>query len=338
MPALEVVLKVLLSVFAFFTMSAIFLALIFLANHLLRVRADRKHTIRLENRGNCRSMYFLSVTSAEPSLRFSFFLRNVPLAEVVEPEAEPDDFVESPVDLPAASAPSPAAAKNGSGTAVTPSINTASATKTGQAAAAKAGTVASFLGGLGQLLPGSLGAGLRASSAQARGVQSSTSKAVQAPQTLKNQVGAVQKDGGRLVGAKNSPKAASPARSVRQKAVYTAPAGSASGKEKANRQTSGLGGYRVQTPELAPGQFFDLTLQVGKTTKRYPAGSFAYLVQSQQVALDFPDLAAEPVQRNAVIHFGSIGAWRYWLPGAASFFFVLLGLVSLVYAFLLIWQ
>jgi hypothetical protein len=338
MPALEVVLKILLSILAFFTLSAIFFALIFLANHLLRVRADRKHTIRLENRGNCRSMYFLTVTSAEPSLRFSFFLKNVPLAEVVELEAEPDAFAEAPVDLPAASVPSPAAAKNGSSNAAAPSVNTASAAKTGQAAAAKAGTVASFLGGLGQLLPGSLGAGLRASSAQAREVQSSTSKAVQAPQTLKNQVGSVQKDGSRLVGAKSSPQTASPARAVRQKAVYTAPAGSVSGQQKANRHVSGLGGYRVQTPELAPGQFFDLTLQVGKTTKRYPAGSFAYLVQSQQVALDFPDLAVEPLQRSAVIHFGSIGAWRYWLPAAISLFFVLLGLVSLVYTYLLIWQ
>lgn len=336
MPSLDVALKILLSIFAFFTLSAIFLALIFLVNHLLRVRADRKHTIRIENRGNCRSIYFLTISSAEPSLRFSFFLKNVPLVEAPEPEAQQDETLEAVADAPAA--PSVVAVKNDSSKSVTPSINTASATKTGQAAAAKAGTVASFLGGLGQLLPGSLGAGLRASSAQARGVQSSTSKAVQAPQTLQNQVGAVQKDGSRLVGAKNAPQAASPARSARQKAVYTNSVVSVSGKEKANRQASGLGGYRVQTPELAPGQFFDLTLQVGKTTKRYPVGSFAYLVQSQQVALDFPDLAIEPVQRNAVIHFSSIGAWRYWLPGVASIFFVLLGLVSLVYTSLLIWQ
>lgn len=336
MPSLELFLKIFYSLLALFFAAAIFSLLIFASNRLLRVRLERKHTVRLENRGNCRSMYYLNVSSLEPSLRFALFAQGVPLVEVrdVDEEQIPAFLLDS-----TAASPAPAAAKK-TGTASGPaSVNTAAAVKTGQATAAKAGTVASLLGSLGRLLPGSLGASLRAQSAQARELQTGTSRAIQAPQAVKSQVGSVQKESGKLVGAK--PAASSPAQaSHSQPATRTlnAPTGSGALAPSRVHSASVDAAYRVRSPELEPGQSFDLTLQIGVRGKRYLAGSFPYTLESEQVALDFPDLAGKPLQRSGVIYFQPVRAWRYWLPAFSAILLVLLGVASLAYAYLLIWR
>jgi hypothetical protein len=341
MPSPELILKILFSLLALFTLSTLFFFLIFFSNRLLRVRADRKHTIRLENRGNCRSMYTLTVSSNEPALRFSLFLKDVPLVEVHEISPDAEQSSGFMADTHSANSPAPAPVKGtapGSGAA---SLNTGTAIKSGQAVAAKAGTVASLLGAIGHLLPGSLGAGLRAQSARAREMQTGTSRAIQAPQAIEGRMGAVQKESGKLAGAKpQAPNTAksSPARAAQssQKVVQPPSAAASSGAFTAAHPATEAA-YRAQTPELAPGQAFDLTLQIGTSTKRYPVGSYDYTVLSQQVALDFPDVISDPVRRHAVAHFGTVNPWRYWLPSFVSILLVLTSAVSLIYAYMLIW-
>jgi hypothetical protein len=342
MPSLELFLKIFYSLLALFFAVAIFSLLIFASNRLLRVRLERKHTVRLENRGNCRSMYYLNVSSLEPSLRFALFAQGVPLVEVrdVDEEQIPAFLPDSTVAV----SPAPAAVKKAGTTSGPASVNTAAAVKAGQATAAKAGTVASLLGSLGRLLPGSLGAGLRAQSAQARELQTGTSRAIQAPQAIKSQVGSVQKESGKLAGAKptaSRPAASSPAQASHSKPAtrtLNAPTGSGAPAPSRVHLTSVGAAYRVRLPELEPGQSFDLTLQIGIRGKRYPAGSFPYVLESEQIALDFPDLAGKPLQRSGVIYFQPVRAWRYWLPTFSAILLVLLGVASLVYAYLLIWR
>jgi hypothetical protein len=237
--------------------------------------------------------------------------------------------------------PQSASAKTPDATSGPATVKPAAALKTGQATAAKAGTVASLLGALGRLLPGSLGAGLRAQSAQAREMQVGTTRAIQAPQVAKNQIGAVQKESGKLVGAPQKGAGSSPARSAHSQPasnmVAAKPGAGASGVARI-RSAAPMAGYRFQSPELEPGQAIDLTLRIGTNAKRYPVGSFAYRIESQQIALDFPEAVSEPVRRGGVTHFRAVGIWRYWLPAFASILLVLLSAISLVYAYLLIWQ
>lgn len=342
MPSLELILKILFSIFALLTLSALFFLLIFFSNRLLRVRADRKHTIRLENRGNCRSIYMLTVSSNEPALRFSLFLKSVPLVGVHETTLDAKQSSDFIADAHSPVSPAPAPIKGAAPGSGAPSVNTGSAVKNGQAVAAKAGTVASLLGAIGHLLPGSLGAGLRAQSARAREMQTGTSRAIQAPQAIEGRMGAVQKESGKLAGVKpgasNSAKA-SPARAAQpsQKVVQPPSAAAGSGAFSVAHPTADTA-YRAQTPELAPGQSFDLTLQVGTTTKRYPAGSYDYTILSQQVALDFPDVVSDPISRHAVAHFGTVNPWRYWLPSFVNILLVLISAVSLIYAYIFVWR
>lgn len=342
MPSLEIILKILFSLLALFTLSALFFFLMFFSNRLLRVRADRKHTVRLENRGNCRSMYTLTVSSNEPTLRFSLSLKDVPLVDVHETTLDTEQSSDFIADAHSPVSPAPAPIKGAAPGSGAPSVNAGSAVKSGQAVAAKAGTVASLLGAIGHLLPGSLGAGLRAQSTRAREMQTGTSRAIQAPQAIKGRVGAVQKESGKLAGAKPgapNPVKSSPARATQSSQMVIPPPSVATGsKAFTTAHPAAEMAYRAQTPELAPGQSFDLTLQVGTTAKRYPAGSFDYTILSQQVALDFPDVISDPVRRHAVTHFGRVSPWRYWLPSFVSILLVLISAVSLIYAYMFIWQ
>lgn len=330
MPTLEIAIKIALSAFAFLALSIVFFALILISNRLLRVSADRKHILRIENRGNCRSVYFLTVSSAEPALRFSLFLKDVPLAQVNEPVADSVSQA-APEEMVQAQPPQPASVKGSNGNPSAQGFKPDGALKSGQAASARVGTLASLLGSLGQLIPGPIGAGLRARAGQAREMQTGANRAIQAPQTMKNQVGQIQKDGGRLTGNKPGSEKSAPARTNHSQPLT-----------KVSKTVAAFGGgavlNRFQTPELDPGQAFDISLRIGTYAKRYPAGSFGYLVRSEQVALDFPDAVGEPFERSGFVFFGEIGAWRYWLPRLASFFFVFLGLFLLFIAQTLIWQ
>jgi hypothetical protein len=336
----ELPVKIFLSLLVFFVVLAGFFLLTFISSRILRVRLDRRHTLRIENRGNCRSMYYLDVSSPEPSLRFALFASGVPLVEVRDEVDEVSDFV--PEEIAAADSPAPALSSKPAGSSSKPpAVNTASAAKTGQAAASKAGTVASFLGALAGLLPGSLGAGMRAQASNARGIQTGTQRAIQAPQAAQSQLGAAKKEGGKLVGAKPAPSPSGAPRPISAgQSNQTVNASTGSGALAVSRvfAVSESNSYRVQSPELGPGQTIDLTLEIGSRAKRYPAGSFAYTVESQQFAPDFSDVVVEPVQRGGVIHFKQVSVWRYRLPVFVNILLFLLGVFSLVSIYLFIWQ
>jgi pyruvate/2-oxoglutarate dehydrogenase complex dihydrolipoamide acyltransferase (E2) component len=340
MPFAEIALKIIFSSLAVLLVTSFSFLLILISNRLLRVRADRKHNIHIENRGNCRSIYSLGVSSEDPGLRFSLFVKDVPLVKIQTPQPDAQEQAAPAQESPQADSPTPAPAKPASASSAAPSVNTGTAVKSGQKAAAKAGTIASLLGAIGQLLPGSLGAGLRAQSARARDVQTNTSRAVQAPQTMQNQVGAVSKESGKLVGAKPA-NSSLPAQSTHSRpltqttAIATSPGASASARPAQARPASA---YLVQTPELAPAQAFDLTLKIGAAKKRYPAGSFAYIIESQQFALDFPEANSAPVRRQGVVHFEKIGIWRYWIPAFTNLLVLLAGSAALILVIIRIWQ
>jgi hypothetical protein len=340
MPFVDITLKVIFSSLALLLLVAFSFILILISNRLLRVRADRQHNIHIENRGNCRSIYSIAISSDQPALHFSLFIKDVPLVEIQTPNLDTQEQVIPAQVSSQADSPVPASAKTANAKPATPSVNSDAAVKSGQKVAAKAGTLASLLGAIGQLLPGSLGAGLRAQSARAREVQTNTSRAVQAPQTMQNQVGAVSKESGKLVGAK-SEKSSVPAQATHSRpltqttTIATSPRASASARPA---QINPASGYLVQTPELAPAQSFDLTLKIGTAKKRYPTGSFAYIIESQQFALDFPEAGSSPVRRQGIVHFGKVGFWRYWMPTFASLIILLVSLATLIWGVMRIWQ
>lgn len=340
MPLPEIALKIIFSSLAFLLLAAFSFLLILLTNRLLRVRGDRKHNIHIKNRGNCRSIYSLAISSDEPGLRFSFFVKDVPLVEIQNINADAQEQAAPAQESSQVDSPAPIPAKPASASSAAPSVNTGTAVKSGQKAAAKAGTVASLLGALGQLLPGSLGAGLRTQSSHARKVQTNTSRAVQAPQTMQNQVGAVSKESGKLAGARPTTSSV-PARTAHSRPLtHTSAAATSTGAAASAQPAQARPGsaYLVQTPELAPAQSFDLTLKIGTAKRRYPAGSFAYIIESQQFALDFPEASSAPVRRQGIVHFGKIGIWRYWIPAFINLLVLLAGIAALILVIMRIWQ
>jgi hypothetical protein len=338
MPFAEIALKIIFSSLAVLLVTAFSFFLILISNRLLRVRADRKHNIHIENRGNCRSIYSLAISSDDPGLRFSLFARDVPLVEIQTPQQDAQEQAALVQASSPADSPSPAPAKTTGAKSTASSVNSDTAVKSGQKAAAKAGTIASLLGALGQLLPGSLGAGLRAQSSQARKVQTNTSRAVQAPQTMQNQVGAVSKESGKLVGAKPAKTSVSAQATHSRPLTHTTAFATSAGASAQPGHARPASACLVQTPELAPAQSFDLTLKIGTTKKRYPAGSFAYIIESQQFALDFPEAGSAPVRRQGIVYFGKIGIWRYWIPTFINLFVLLAGIAALVLVIMRIWQ
>ncbi len=326
-------LKIAYTLIAFSVILVAFFLLGLASHRLLRVRLERQHVIRLENRGNCRSLYYLSVSSSEPSLGFT--LRNGKIDLVALPDEAGNETTSSPPTSPGARADLSSAAVKANH--ATPQQTAVSAAKTGKAAAAKAGTLASLLGALGRILPGSLGVRLRANAAAAREMQLQTNRAIQAPQTAQNQVNDVQREGNKLLGAK--------APAPRLVAGQSQPA-----KRQATATGSGWGGalqndekprnaiYRAQSPEMEPGTSLDLSLVISAKTKRFPCGSFAYTLESQPIALDFPEAHGQAEQRSGVVHFPPVPGWRYWLHHLAIFLLIALAVFAFGYAFLLIWQ
>jgi hypothetical protein len=330
--SLELLTKIFYSLLAVVMIAGAFLGLVLASRRFLSVQLDRKHTIRLENRGNCRSQYYIQVSSPEPQLSFSLMIGKVPLAEVREPEQEAEmPLQEEPL---AQTDPEPATVK---GSNPQPGAAASNAGKTAKAAAAKAGTLASLLGALGQILPGSLGAGLRARSAQARDMQVGTNRALQAPKTLQNQANAIKNDSSKLAGKKPSKtQFAASRQGVGPRKLTVASKGTSAASPSERKDVPG--DILYESPELDAGKSFDVTLKIGAKTKRYPSGSFAYTINSEQVALDFPEISSESVSRSGVVHFPAVSGWRYWLPSLAIVLLVLLSFISLAYVYLLIWQ
>ena len=301
-----VLLKVLLTGVVILALGSIFSLLFIALRRWLTVRADKEHMLHLANGGNCRSLYFLTVSSPEPSLAFTLLNNKVPLVELRELESE-DEPQPGPV-VPETKSTSTATA-----------ANPGAPIKALQKASQKAGSAASWLGAIGGFLPGKLGHRFRGQAAKVREVQASSSRAAYAPGRFGRKMGAVQKRSESQAAARRTDDRAS------------APLGPRIGS---TTQVD----YRVQTAELLPGEALSLTLRVGTRVKRYPVGSFNYTVLSEQTALDFPDLDTPAVVKSGTVSFEPTEEWRYWLLPAANISLLLLTLVTVIYSLSLLWR
>ena len=300
-----VLLKVLLTGVVILALGSIFSLLLIALRRWLTVRADKEHMLHLANGGNCRSLYFLTVSSPEPSLAFTLLNNKVPLVELkeFELEAEPQ---------PAPSVPE----KNSTSTAP---AHAGGPIKGLQKASQKAGSAASWRGAVGAFLPGKFGHRFRGQAVKLREVQASSSRAAYAPGRFGRKIDAVQKGSVSQTAARRTDDRAS------------APLGPHIG-------STAQADYRVQTAELLPGEALALTLRVGTRGKRYPVGSFNYTVLSEQTALDFPDLDSPAVVKSGTVSFEPKEEWRYWLLPAANITLLLLTLVTVIYSLSLLWR
>lgn len=306
----------------------------------LKVEADREHTLKLTNKGNCRSQYQLSIKDTQPELAFTFLNNNIPLATVVE-EYNEEEFEETPEYVVEAATAQLVASKSPDKTKG--AVKPGDALKTGQSVAAKSGVFASLLGTLGSILPGKLGAGLKAQAGTARNVQANTAKAVQAPQAAQRKADALGQAGGKL-GVKTPEKAGQPqsGKNNPQPNLAQSPSSALPPQQHPTAARPSMSqpyerSVYVQTATLGPGESLQLTLRIGTNQKRYPTGSFNYAIQSQQVPLDAGLGIADPVVQNGVVHFEFISTWRYWLPTISSSLVILGALLGIFYGLSLIW-
>ena len=318
MPSIELLLHLLFSAIGTLLISLTGFLLVLLFWRLLRVKADREHAILLENKGNCRSIYYLEVKSPEPALRFALLFNKLPLAAVYLP-AESEELAETQ------------SAENIPRQTEQPENKPASATSSGVDAAAKAGQSVSSVAGksasmleqIGNFLPGSMGSKLKQQAASSRTVQATSLRTSRAPQTLSRQVSGFQgKSGGKQ--SKSSGKQSD-----------------GDGKNVSSLRQLKVGAseesYFVQTPVIEPGQSLNLLLRVGTRRRHYPRGSFPYTIEALPVTADFPEAVATSSVKNGTVHFTTVGPWRYFLPAFSTVTLILMTLTALVFLYRFIW-
>ena len=343
----QVILKLLLTGIAFLVLSIICVLLIVLISKVFRVKRDREHIIRLTNRGNFLSNFFLSVTSSESNLRFSLSLNGVPLVPIhmaVEPPAGVSQPAAEQSRPNQAQKPAPAAQTNTG--QPKPAINAGGALKSGQAAAGKVGALASFLGTLGDLIPGPLGSSLRARSANLTEKQGSALAAMQAPVTAGHNLDSLKQQSGQLANIKPTAAGQAPSMSAaapQSTAVTTSnpitatPVPATPQPSLAAKKIAAAGDYVVQTQPLEPGAGYALVLKIGPQKNHYPEGTFGYTLKSMQQAVE--NLTGEPVAvvKQGVVSFPHIAAWRYWLAPALNILLFTILLFVCVFIFKIIW-
>ena len=336
----------------FWTISLILIAGligILLANgfsHILRVRADKQHSLKIINKGNTSTYFHLSASSGRPDLTFTFLQNNVPLVPVPEeiPEESMDEPVqtqkniEEPVQISQAiPADQPVKDKEKK------KPDTSGALKAGKSVAVKSGVVAGLLGTLGSVLPGSLGASLKEKSAMARGVQAKSAKATQAPQMAANKMDALKSSGGKLgmkTDQKEDPSKSQPTAAVaadfspqKQVVIPVQDQKKVENKRFVSASNNGM----VQSGAISPGEALLLTLRIGTNKKRYPVGSFNYEIKSQQVPLDSKLGDPAPFSKTGTVYYKPVAAWRYWVPFMGGFMVYILTFIGIVYGLNFLW-
>ena len=305
----------------------------------LRVKADQVYWLKLANQGNCVCQYELSVKEPVPGLTFNFSVDGVPLAPVYE---EVEETVVSEVETLVQSEPKAVAVASGSAPTKTQDLNADAALGVGKDVSVKSGVFASLLGTLGSILPGSLGSSVKGAAGGARKVQAGTAKAVQAPQSAQRKVDSLQKSGGRLgvkaddaqVAVVAKPKAgARQMRSAREQTEFSRTTREIVKTVKRTVEKVGV----VQTVDLDPGEALLLALTIGKAGKRYPAGSFGYLVESQPVPLNKRLGSAPAAVKSGQVYFAPIARWRYWMPSLSVSLYLLIFALLAYFLFLFIW-
>jgi hypothetical protein len=335
----QLVLKLLMTGIAFLILFSLCVALVIGLHRALSVKHERKHELKLTNRGNFLSLFYLSVTSVEPALSFEFLLNGIPLAAAPpldDPELEVSEPAFSADPLSAGQPAKSASAGPQKSDQKKPALVPAGAVKGGQAVAAKAGGIASLLGTLGALLPGSMGSGLRSQSAALRETQSNTLSAVQAPVNAQRRVDSLQQESGRMAGVK---PAAAPLQAKGSKPAVgsAAPrAQSVHSRLVGPRDVSPVE-YLVQTQPLEPGETLSLVLKIGSLKKRAPAGTFAYLVKSQQLPVEKLSGEPVPVLKHGVVNFPRVEIWRYWLAPVTNTLIIATLLFASIFVFRMIW-
>jgi len=307
--------------------------------NLLRVRADKKHSLKLVNNGNFPSLYHLSIRSTQPELTFACSYDDIPLVPVFEEVAEKlvtEVVQEGNTEPVQQAAKTKKEVKAGA-------VNPDGALKAGKSVAAKSGVAASLLGTLGSLLPGKLGAGLKEKADMARNVQIKAAKVTQAPQAATNKMDALKSTSGRL-GVKSSEKdnksqgnqtgtIATASSSPGNQVVISVKGAQVDGDHVLRLRDTGL----VQTRELGSGEALMLTLNIGTSSKRYPVGSFNYIVRSLQVPVDGRFDNPAPVSKKGTVYFKPISIFRYLIPIVASGLVFLLALIGIYYGLTYLW-
>ena len=328
---LPIFLKIVLTVGAALTIFGIAVLVVILLVKRLRVKADREHVVKLINTGNCQSKYHLWAESTEPELSFGFRFNQIPLAFV-------EELIEEVVEESREAVPTKSDKKKEGKKTVSKSGD---ALKSGQAVAAKTGAAASLMGTLASILPGKMGAGLKSQAEAARNIQTETAKATQAPKAAQRKMDSLKQSSGKLgVKADVQKHQGSNVQADEQDVFESAAQSEVSGMTHKVRKVvckSESGTVMVQTMEVGPGEKLAIALQIGKTKKRYPTGSFSYTVWSQQVAVDDRYESAEPVAKSGLVSFTPIGAWRYLLPGVCSVLVLLFALFGVISVIPLIW-
>ena len=321
---------------------------------ILRVKADREHSLKLVNRGNCHNQYHLSIIEAHPDLRFNFFYEGVPLAPVLEnlteehKEARKKNKPDAP-DKPARAAR--ATQKVQEGKSPSAKVNADGAMKAGKSVSEKSGMIANLLGALGNILPGSLGQNLKAQAGVARNVQTKSTKAVQAPQSMRRKIGAVKQSSGKLgvKASQDKEKAISAPDMNLTRGEQGWVSASETGIKRNDRDAlsalptdimqkkvsvHGL----VQTKDLEPGEILFLTLKVGTKQKRYPVGSLGYTLISQPIPLNKKLGEVPSMQKVGLVNFGSIALWRYWLPTLSGTLIISFAFIGILRGLFFIWD
>ena len=353
LPALTLlVIKILLTGIAFATSLVIFILLAILISRILKVKRDREHTIRLTNRGNFESYFFLSVAAPESSLRFGLSLNGVPLVPI-QVAAEPQQASSQTASVQPRSnqAQTPAPAAQASSGQQKPAINAGGAVKAGKAAAGKVGAMGTFLGTLGSLIPGPMGASLRARSAALTQTQGNALAAIQAPVNAGHDLDSLKSQSGQLANVKPAAAGQAPAKgalpaqsgTTQTSAVTTSgpiadsPIPPSFQPRQNAKKIAAPGGYVVQTQPLEPGADTLLVLKIGSQKSRYPEGTFGYTLKSLQQPVE--NLTGEPlpVVKQGVISFPHIAAWHYWLAPALNTIILAIMLLLCVYIFKIIW-
>lgn len=302
-------------------LSIVYIALIIRIYRLLQVKVARDHKIKLTNQGNVLSVFQLKVESPDPRLDFKLFYKDMPLIEIPEtsiPEPTPGGY-----PVPAGSGKSPPTAGS--------SLDIAQTAGAGREIASKVGIIASFLGTIGNIIPGSLGNQLRSKGGAVRGVQTGTLKTTQAPLRTQQKFTALKMGGSRLTGAGTG--GGSTARGHQNTVDYVQTAGKTPSGPEPGKTKPGQPGseYWAQTKEVDPGESLSLTLRIDSRKRRYPEGSFLYILHSQQVSLEPANVQIPPVTSRGTVHFKPITAWRYWLPIIVCGLVVVLTFFSLSY-------
>lgn len=278
----------------------------------LRIRLQRQHALRIENRSNFPVQYSLEVLSELDTLQCDFLANGKKLTALTITEE---------------SAPPPTpTAESSIRAGGTPSIASKKELKAG---VAKVGVFATILSTIGGLLPGSLGQALKSQGDQARAAQANARQAIDAPEEMKNRVSSLSEQSGRLTG-QTKPAALAP-NAEKNTATQTAAIAYQAALRQVEIKNSAL------TEVLVPGQGLQLVLRFSAEHQQRLALPLPYLLHLKaipQVLINDPPLQRE---LEGKLLFPALPVFRKVLAPAAIVLLGMFCLICFAYFAMLIW-